>query len=920
MQDGIQVSDFMPHGHCYFWEPYILWSHAISDSIIALAYMIIPFSLFYIYNQRRDFTYRWVTILFAVFIFGCGVTHIMDVINIWHPIYRIDSLVRIITAIASIGTAFVLIKYTPKIVALPTFRQWTRMNEELSTSNEELQASNEELHAINEELQAANEELTMVNEQLAAAKDEIQRLSEEAIQHNHQRYRDLAESISDIFFAMDATFHFTYWNKASEEFSGIRAEEALGKSMYALYPHLRDSPLDQFYQQVLQSGKPARFIQKLGERYGNRTHEVNAYPTMEGIAVITVDVTTLQEARKQVEEQKEQLELALWGADLGRWDRDLIHDTLRCDERYTRITGIKPETSESSFQDWASRIHPDDAPAVIETLRKHEAGEVTSYQEQYRMRNASGQYGWVLSSAKIAERNAEGKPLRIVGVLQDISEIKKAEESNRFFRYLIDNTDDPIYWIDPHNYFRFAYVNKSACRHYGLPEKTLLTMSLTDWDPTFTQERCHAHWERIKREKSLLFESIHRNAEGKEIPVEISTNYLKYGDKEYFGGHFRDISERKKHERTIIELQQRLEGIIDSAMDAIITTDEHQHILIFNKAAEQMFGYSAQEIIRHPLSQLIPGRFHTAHTAHVKDFSNSGKSNRKMGSNMPVFGINAQGEEFPIEASISQVEVGAQKYFTVIMRDITLRLHREQQAEELNKELIRQNEQLQQFGYITSHNLRSPVASLLGLVEVFDEQELINKMHVQALHRIRVTAEKMDEILQDLNQILEYQKSLNAQREWVALEDILHSVQILLAVPIQNSAAEITTAFAVKQIYTVKSYLQSIFHNLISNAIKYKAPDRIPKIHIHSTLQNENILITFTDNGLGINMEKNQGKIFGLYKRFHHHIEGKGIGLYLVKTQVEALNGQVDVESKMSEGTTFIISLPIMQKTEPVNE
>lgn len=136
---------FMPHGHCYFWEPSVLWSYAISDSIIAIAYFSIPLALSYIYFKRKDFTYVWIVVLFAVFIAGCGITHVFDVINIWRPLYKMDVIARIITAMASIGTAAVLIKYTPQIIEIPTAERWKRLNEELTAANEELQAQIEEL-------------------------------------------------------------------------------------------------------------------------------------------------------------------------------------------------------------------------------------------------------------------------------------------------------------------------------------------------------------------------------------------------------------------------------------------------------------------------------------------------------------------------------------------------------------------------------------------------------------------------------------------------------------------------------------------------------------------------------------------------------------------------------------------------------
>ncbi len=158
----IKISDilderFMPHGHCYFWEPFVLWSYAISDSIIAIAYFSIPLALLYIYLKRKDFTYVWIMVLFAIFIAGCGITHVFDVVNIWKPLYNLDVIARIITAMASIGTAAVLIKLTPKIIDIPTAAQWKNINEELQSVNEELQAQIEELKEKDKAIQAYRE-------------------------------------------------------------------------------------------------------------------------------------------------------------------------------------------------------------------------------------------------------------------------------------------------------------------------------------------------------------------------------------------------------------------------------------------------------------------------------------------------------------------------------------------------------------------------------------------------------------------------------------------------------------------------------------------------------------------------------------------------------------------------------------------
>ena len=129
----------MPHGHCYYWEPFILWSHAISDSVIALAYFAIPVSLFRIVRKQSEFKYIWIAILFALFILSCGITHLMDVVVIWKPYYFADSVIRIITAVVSISTAVVLIKITPQIIQIPSVERWKKMNHELKLLNERLE-------------------------------------------------------------------------------------------------------------------------------------------------------------------------------------------------------------------------------------------------------------------------------------------------------------------------------------------------------------------------------------------------------------------------------------------------------------------------------------------------------------------------------------------------------------------------------------------------------------------------------------------------------------------------------------------------------------------------------------------------------------------------------------------------------------
>jgi PAS domain S-box-containing protein len=191
---------YMPHGHCYFWDPWIMWTHAISDGFIALAYTSIPVTLFYIYMKRkRDIRYVWMIILFAVFIFGCGLTHVMDVINIWEPFYYTDSAIRMVTAIASIGTAAVLIKISPDIVAIPSADKWIKVNMELNKQLQELKEKDEKIASI-QHFQVLTETLP----QLVVTVDE----EGEASFYNEKWYNYTGQSFKkDFIFQINEVVH-----------------------------------------------------------------------------------------------------------------------------------------------------------------------------------------------------------------------------------------------------------------------------------------------------------------------------------------------------------------------------------------------------------------------------------------------------------------------------------------------------------------------------------------------------------------------------------------------------------------------------------------------------------------------------------------------------------------------------------------
>lgn len=229
----------------------------------------------------------------------------------------------------------------------------------------------------------------------------------------------------------------------------------------------------------------------------------------------------------------------------------------------------------------------------------------------------------------------------------------------------------------------------------------------------------------------------------------------------------------------------------------------------------------------------------------------------------------------------------------------------------LNAQLKKANLELQQFASIVSHNLRSPVANIVGLASILKE-DISEEDKIQSQQYLFNAVEQLNEIIQDLNKILKSKSEINEINEVIEFEHIIKSIKVSIHILLEKEAVQIHSNFtSINKIKSNKSYIYSTFYNLISNSIKYKHINRTPIINITSAVEGEKIIIYFQDNGAGIDLEKNGDNLFGLYKRFDLDKDGKGLGLFMVKSQIETLGGNINVTSKLGEGTMFIIELPL---------
>lgn len=240
--------------------------------------------------------------------------------------------------------------------------------------------------------------------------------------------------------------------------------------------------------------------------------------------------------------------------------------------------------------------------------------------------------------------------------------------------------------------------------------------------------------------------------------------------------------------------------------------------------------------------------------------------------------------------------------------DIDFIKRKEIELHELTKELRKTNSELEKFAYITSHNLRAPVVNLLSLTEMQTEEALPDELRKEIDQKIHHCVKQLDATLNDLIEIVASKSADHVQKEVLDLEVELDLVLRSIENQVSNSEAQIETDFAeCQKIYFPRHLLHSILLNLLTNAIKYKSDNRKLLISLKTGNNRDHTILYFSDNGLGINMDKFGNKIFGLYQRYHTKIEGKGLGLYIVKSQIEAMHGKIEVDSIPDIGTTFRI-------------
>lgn len=239
--------------------------------------------------------------------------------------------------------------------------------------------------------------------------------------------------------------------------------------------------------------------------------------------------------------------------------------------------------------------------------------------------------------------------------------------------------------------------------------------------------------------------------------------------------------------------------------------------------------------------------------------------------------------------------------------EIIQRKKQEAGLEKISYELQVTNNELEQFAYLTSHNLRAPVTNLRSLIKLFDKENLHEKNKL-FFDKIEFSVNNFNEMLSDLNVILSARKEEVASYKTLNFGEELQHVMNSISQTAADDDLNVLHDFSKSpQVYCQQDVLRSVLLNLVTNAIKYKKMGNKPELFLQSDLSGDYIILKATDKGIGINLNKYGNRLFNPYQRLHPHIEGKGLGLYLIKTQVEKMGGKINVESVEKKGTTFTV-------------
>jgi len=511
-------------------------------------------------------------------------------------------------------------------------------------------------------------------------------------------------------------------------------------------------------------------------------------------------------------------------------------------------------------------------------------------------------------------RGDEGNFINALVSGEDITERKKAEKelkaSERRYRALYDDNPSMYFTIDSECII--LSVNRFGAEELGYTARELIGQSMIE--KVFYRKDRKSAVKNLKQcienyGKVFQWEQRKVRKEGSIIWVREAARAMKRSDgKIVILVVCEDISDRKEAEDALKESEERFKILFEYAPDPYFLTDMEGNFLDGNMAAERLIDFKREKIIGKNLVELglITG------DQIPKAFGLLSKNIRGISTGPEEFILTKKdGKKVPVEITGFPIEIRGQKLVLGMARDISERKKAEEKLKETIGELKRSNEELQQFAYITSHDLQEPLRTITSFTQLI-ERRYKGRLDSDAdefIEFIVDSAMRMKEMIQGL---LDYSRVGTAGVEFKCndAEEVLKIVLANLRALISENEAKITHD-PLPEVMADKSQLIQLFQNLISNAIKFRKPEVPPKIHISAKKDERMCIFSISDNGIGLEKQY-KDKIFEVFKRLHtmDEYKGAGIGLAISKRIIERHGGYIWIESELGKGSTFYFNIP----------
>ena len=571
---------------------------------------------------------------------------------------------------------------------------------------------------------------------------------------------------------------------------------------------------------------------------------------------------------------------------------------------------IKGYTSDQIIGHNFSRFFP---PEDIERGRPEEVLRIAAasgrYEEQ-SMRVRKDGTRFLGNVTFTALRDSAGTLRGFSEFSHDLSESKESEAK---YRGLLEAAPDAMVVVNQSG--EIVLLNLQAEKQFGYYRDELVGQPVKNIIPEGFAERLIADGTRsaaeaLAQQIGTGIELIARRKDGSEFPIEIMLSPLESAEGILVTAAIRDISVRKEAETHLAQMEGKYRGLLEAAPDAMVVVNAAGEIVLLNVQAEKQFGYSRNELVGQQVKNIVPEGFAERLIADGTRSAAEALA-QQIGTGIELIARRKDGSEFPIEIMLSPLESAEGILVTAAIRDISVRKEAETHLVKTVRELKRSNDELQQFAYVSSHDLQEPLRMVASYTQLLGKRYK-GRLDSDADEFITFAVDgcnRMQGLIQDL---LAYSRAGTHAKELceVSGEDALQGALTNLRITLEQSGA-VVTHDSLPALMTDETQLTQVFQNLVGNAIKYRSTE-VPRVHVSATKNGDNEwTFSVRDNGLGIAPQYFE-RIFILFQRLHgrNEFEGTGIGLAICKKVVERLGGRIWVESQPEKGSTFYFALP----------